>query len=953
MPRAAGQTGHRLGALGLAVGVAISSLVAGTAAASAAPAGLTAAPAAAPAVAPAVPASTAAAGATSSLPPSGYRSVTTQRVLDTRSGLQGVRGAIGDGQTVSFPVVGVGEVPPTGVVAVVVDVTVLAPTATGCLTAFGTGDTNAGTGSVQYAAGQTTTVPMTVRVGRGGRISLAGSGGKADVLVDVTGYVTTSPGYAGYRPLPTKRVVDSRTGLGTPSALGPGQSARVKLTSVGGVPAHWSGGTGVTAVVVDLTAVRPTATGWLTVTSGDRSVDASSRTLSTTAGEITTVQVIATVSYSDGSVTITNSAGTTDVTADVTGYVTEQDPTSLVGGYVPVTTSRTYDTRTALGHPLAAGATASVPVLGKGGVPASGVSGVVLAVTAVTPTATGALTVFAHGDTNSRLRTVQFAAGRTTTSQVVAKVGTGGKVDVFNSAGSTGLAVDVTGYLTTDPAPVAGRSADLDTTAPGPVTGLKANATSRSTVLRWARPADPDYTGVVIRRATGTVAPATPTEGERINPATQTRADVGTSAGSTYSYSVFSADGNGNDAAPVSVTVTSPGPPPAIHPVRQVTATTTTSTVRLDWSDVDPGTAGFTIVRRAGGIDDDSPNSATDGVRVADLPATARSYTEAGLPQLSTAVYGVFAYDASHRYAESPVGCPEPDGCQYLVEAGTRTSLKGTTYGSIDSATLQGVSCASATSCTAVDATGRALTFNGSAWSAPVPVSGAGFTSVSCAAATACTAFDVQGRAWRRSGSAWTGPVKVLPADGTASVSCPTTTSCTALSADGSLSSWDGTSWTRASRVLVLDVPYDAARPTVSCTSATYCVAAGRVLTHTASGFGPPARADVPQGLPIVDCVSTTFCMSVGGGIDRTSSSSLVDGAWRDSKTVDGYNGTSFVTCASSAFCATSGPSLQLWGGSGWNQQQLGSPPRPIDDGSCPTTSFCMFVGYQGAVRLS
>ena len=70
------------------------------------------------------------------------------------------------------------------------------------------------------------------------------------------------------------------------------------------------------------------------------------------------------------------------------------------GLFNPLVPARLLDTRTGTGAPAAkmsAGQTLDLQVTGQGGVPASGVSAVVLNVTATSPTTAGFLTVFPTG----------------------------------------------------------------------------------------------------------------------------------------------------------------------------------------------------------------------------------------------------------------------------------------------------------------------------------------------------------------------------------------------------------------------------------------------------------------------------------------------------------------------------------------------------------------------------
>ena len=87
-------------------------------------------------------------------------------------------------------------------------------------------------------------------------------------------------------------------------------------------------------------------------------------------------------------------------------------------------------------------------VLGKGGVPASGVSAVLLELTAVGATAATSLTAWQVGAMRGAGVTLSTDAAIDTTVLTMVKVGTGGAVQVHNSAGTTNVVVDVVGYLT-------------------------------------------------------------------------------------------------------------------------------------------------------------------------------------------------------------------------------------------------------------------------------------------------------------------------------------------------------------------------------------------------------------------------------------------------------------------------------------------------------------------------
>ena len=206
----------------------------------------------------------------------------------------------------------------------------------------------------------------------------------------------------------------------------------VSLAGRGGVPT-----TGVKAVIVNVTAVSPSAGGYLTVYPGGTARPTASNVNYKPAQTVAN-QAIVKVS-SAGQITVFTSAKT-HLLVDVTGYV----PTAAT--YTPLSPTRLLDTRTTTIP--GAGSTTAVTVLGRAGVPATGVAAVVLNVTAVTPAGSGYLTEYPTGVARPTASNVNFTTGSTTAGMVIAKVGTGGQVNLFTSA-RTHLLVDVAGWFPT------------------------------------------------------------------------------------------------------------------------------------------------------------------------------------------------------------------------------------------------------------------------------------------------------------------------------------------------------------------------------------------------------------------------------------------------------------------------------------------------------------------------
>jgi len=116
------------------------------------------------------------------------------------------------------------------------------------------------------------------------------------------------------------------------------------------------------------------------------------------------------------------------------------------GGYTPVVPSRVFDSRST-GGTLSAGETRSVQVAGHNGVPTSGASAVVLNVTVTETTTAGYLTVSPTGTTRPTASNLNWSPGVTIPNAVTVKLGTDGKIDLYQSGpGTAQVIVDVSGY---------------------------------------------------------------------------------------------------------------------------------------------------------------------------------------------------------------------------------------------------------------------------------------------------------------------------------------------------------------------------------------------------------------------------------------------------------------------------------------------------------------------------
>ena len=253
-----------------------------------------------------------------------------------------------------------------------------------------------------------------------------------------------------YHPLTPARILDTRSGIGSPaSPMRNAETRAIQITGQGGVPA-----TGVSAVVINVTVTGPTAPGYLTVyPTGYRQPTASN--LNFVAGQ-TVPNLVEVAVGSGGQVSLfaqfSSTSGTANAIFDVAGWVGGATNSNTKDGfYNPVTPARIMDTRTGTGVRQGAVGpqqTVTLTVLGVGGVPASGVSAVVLNVTVTSPTAASYLTVYPSDATRPTASNLNFVGGQTVPNRVIVKLSAAGQITFFNAAGSTHVIADVGGWFT-------------------------------------------------------------------------------------------------------------------------------------------------------------------------------------------------------------------------------------------------------------------------------------------------------------------------------------------------------------------------------------------------------------------------------------------------------------------------------------------------------------------------
>ena len=250
-----------------------------------------------------------------------------------------------------------------------------------------------------------------------------------------------------FTSLTPARILDTRDGTGRSGVtdpLGDNSSFDVQITGRGGVP---SSSSDVVAVVLNATVTEPGAGSYLTVSPAGVARPLISN-LNYEPGQ--TVPNLVTVGLGNGGkVSVYNRNGPVHVIFDVVGYYsTGAGPDgSRFHGLTPF---RYFDTRDGTGGVPATkvgqAGTLKFKVTGKGGVPASGVTAVVMNVTITEPSLSSFLTVYPDDVLRPVASNLNYVPGLTVPNLVTVRVPASGIVDFYNHLGATHVLADVVGY---------------------------------------------------------------------------------------------------------------------------------------------------------------------------------------------------------------------------------------------------------------------------------------------------------------------------------------------------------------------------------------------------------------------------------------------------------------------------------------------------------------------------
>ena len=366
-----------------------------------------------------------------------FTPLTPARVFDSRDGSGGVPGRLEPGRPVTVDVTGRGGVPPAGVTAVAINVTVTGPATSGHVTVYPAGRSVPVASNLNYSRGQTLANLVVTGVDSEGRISLVSNAGRPHVIGDVVGYYSDTLGGSRSTAVTPARLLDTRTGLGgTTGRLPDGQAITLQVAGRGGVPV------GARAAVLNVTAANPLGGGHVTVFPGGRAAPVASN-LNFLRG--TTVPNLVIVGLgADGTVQLRANTGAPHVLADVVGWYGEEGRSR----FVPVEPERLLDTRDS-GNRLSPGEEIVVQVGGRASLPGLGVTAVLVNVTATGASDSGHLTVFPANAQVPQASNVNYRRGQTVPNLVLSGVTVeGGQLRIRSNAGSPHVLVDVVGYTT-------------------------------------------------------------------------------------------------------------------------------------------------------------------------------------------------------------------------------------------------------------------------------------------------------------------------------------------------------------------------------------------------------------------------------------------------------------------------------------------------------------------------
>jgi hypothetical protein len=803
--------------------------------------------------------------------PGAFHPLAPARVLDTRTGLGAPASSAASLGTASFQVAGVGGVPAPGASAVVLNVTVATPQASGFATVFPSGVSRPGTSTLNFPAGRTVPNLVTVKLGADGKVNAYnGSLGSVRFVADVFGYyLDGTPVRPGtFQPLSPARIMDTRSAayVGAPNRVVPARGiVQLPVGGKGGLPPFPGG-----AVVLNVTVTGAKGGGFVTVYPGGSTRPPTSN-LNFTAGT-TVANLVVAKPNSAGTVSFYNSSsGTIQLIADVSGYT--HAPTAIhfrthqVLGHATYPASLACATSTfclaAVGQGRVSrwnGTTWDAPQELFGTSDGTDFLDCPTAIFCMAVSHLGQARTFNGSSWSAAVSTGVASLFSTTglacaSSTLCVTVDVQGKAHRFNGSGWTTATVTTHNLLA-----VACGSTTFCMAVSIAQTGFRFNGSTWAQVSGVAVGQD-SVAGMTCFADSTCLQVDDGGEGRRFN-------------GSTWSV-------------PFGVTLTTPN---------TFACATETYCLVTDWLSA-------AKYNGASWSDVSGPPTTLVALRCVSPTFCAGVTADGYVVTFDGATWSAEVGVDPSFGAAVDVSCAS-SFCAVVSTKGAAVTGNGTVWSAAQGVTprhaLVAVSCVSSSFCLAIGPDSAAR-YDGSSWSAPTTVDPTGqLTDVACATATTCVAVSADGNAFRFDGSTWSAGVSI--ASSASSVSCAASTSCTAVVDRRWVADYNGTSWSAPVQVDVIETITD-----ISCPDPSFCLSvdtAGQVLTRTGSTWATTAQLTPAGGeLSSVSCASSARCVAT---VDQESDVYTFDGeVWNSSDSAAPL--LTRVSCGSASFCVAIG----------------------------------------------
>jgi hypothetical protein len=374
-----------------------------------------------------------------------YNELKPTRIIDTRTSAVGPVGRLVAGNPVSYQVTGKGNIP-AGAVAITANLTVTDQTAAGWVSIAPTNGVPTSS-TLNFPVGDSRANGITVALSPAGTVVAyygAGSGATTDFIIDVTGYFIGSGG-DGYVQFGPHRILDTRPGtgnLGLTNKFVAGTPRKIQVAGVAGLPSS-----GVVAVTGNITAIRPTAKGYIFLGPTPTAAPDSS-TLNFPAGDIRANNVAVPVA-ADGTlaaVYVAAAGASVDIVLDITGYFVAS------GGaeYHTMAPARILDSREGRGAagPFAANGAKTLTVWGTWGIPASAIA-ITANLTVTGQTYGGFAAMGPSIDASTQFSNLNFPLGDNRANGATVPLSASGNLAVIyvsRSGTSAQLILDVSGF---------------------------------------------------------------------------------------------------------------------------------------------------------------------------------------------------------------------------------------------------------------------------------------------------------------------------------------------------------------------------------------------------------------------------------------------------------------------------------------------------------------------------